>query len=382
VHGLLAKSSATAYWAATNISNDIPTNMGEGTLEWSAVRVLWLSHARRTVLCRAAPFESASLHTPTPPAGDEIRTDLDRSGAATLGIRGCNHVASHREGVRSVLQAWCALRPDIGYCQGMNILAGATVCVAGNAPDGFALYALLLSRLPAGGVVLEVGALWHLLTTRAPKRFGRRSKAAAPLREAVGLVALQWLCPLWAGVFPLSRLVSAWAIALGDDSMGGAAVAAGGPSPESATRRLGGTASGAGWSLSGGNLRIALALIEGVDARELHRAALADGAAGDCGGGQAYNVLRRRAAEMGERDVATLLRTARGIMLSGAEVVRARAVSAAELEARVAERAALIAARRPSAQPVVGASSSSAGSGRRDYAAAYVASSWRSGLFC
>jgi hypothetical protein len=357
-------------------------------LEWTSVRDVWLALAARTVLSNATPFHVASLRAPKAPDVDEIRTDLDRSGCAAFGVPD-DLAAAHRDSVRRVLQAWCALRPDIGYCQGMNLLAGATVRVCGGAPDAFALYALLLSSLPAAGVVVEVGALWHLLMTRWPRRFGKRAGAAAgPLREAVGLVALQWLCPLWAGVLPVGQLVAAWSFLLGEDGSSrsgasGRAAPGGGPAGIAVLSHR--ASSVADWCVRGGNLRIALALIEGVPPAELRSAAMADAAAGDGGGGQTYNVLRHRAASMDGAAAASLLGTARGIVLSGAEVLRARAAGAAELRARRVERSGMSRQGRQSVRASASPharGASAADQGSAQLPSAFVCSTWRSGLYC
>lgn len=361
-------------------------------LEWTTVRDTWLALAARTVLSDATPFDVASVRAPKAPDVDEIRTDLDRSGCAAFGVP-VDMAAAHRDLVRRVLQAWCALRPDIGYCQGMNLLAGATVRVCGDAPGAFALYALLLSCLPAAGVVVEVGALWHLLTTRFPRRFGKRAgAAAAPLREAVGLVALQWLCPLWAGVLPLGQLVAAWSLVLGDDGpnrtcASGRAARGGGPVELAMHPQMQNPISDR--SLWGGNLRIALALIEGAHPDELRSAALADAAAGDGGGGQTYNVLRQRAAGMDGAATASLLVTARRIVLSGTEVLRARAAGAAELHARRFELGAMSGRGRPSgrasASSDAGAAAATSVAARQAAAQSstdFVCSIWLSGLYC
>jgi hypothetical protein len=388
--------SRKAFVSAGSFSQ--ATAIGQRHLElgWTAVRDGWLALAARTVLSDATPFDVASLRAPKAADVDEIRTDLDRSGCAAFGVQ-ADLAAAHRDSVRRVLQAWCALRPDIGYCQGMNLLAGATVRVCGDAPDAFALYALLLSCLPAAGVVVEVGALWHLLATRSPHRFGKGAGAAAgPLREAVGLVALQWLCPLWAGVLPLDQLIAAWGFTLGldgcDRSFTRGRGARGGEPTGMALQQHTHT-SILDPSVRGGNLRIALALIEGAPPDELRSAALADAAAGDGGGGQAYNVFLRRAAAIDSATAASLLVTARAIVLSGAEVLRARAAGAAELQARRIERRALSSRDRLSARLSVWASAGRPEAGGVAAIAAgheaatllstaFVCSTWRSGLYC
>jgi hypothetical protein len=78
---------------------------------------------------------------------DQIERDLHRSGRAELGAD--DTLELHCARLRSVLRAWCVLRPDIGYCQGLNFVAAAMLCACEQeVAPAFSLFVLLLSRLP------------------------------------------------------------------------------------------------------------------------------------------------------------------------------------------------------------------------------------------
>ena len=171
------------------------------TPTWPDVSRVWLAEARAAAA--AAPSHRASSE-PEPAESEQIRLDAHRSGRKRLGVPD-EAAAAHRDEVLAVLHQWCALRHPLGYWQGVNLLAGAAVCVCGGGEDAAALLSLLLSRLPSpGGAALEVAALCHLLAARDPALFGGVSAAQQQLKAAASLAALQWLSACWASALPLS----------------------------------------------------------------------------------------------------------------------------------------------------------------------------------
>ena len=171
------------------------------TPTWPDVSRVWLAEARAAAA--AAPSHRASSE-PEPAESEQIRLDAHLSGRKRLGMPD-EAAAAHWDEVLAVLHQWCALRHPLGYWQGVNLLAGAAVCVCGGGEDAAALLSLLLSRLPSpGGAALEVAALCHLLEARDPALFGRVSAAQQQLKAAASLAALQWLSACWASALPLS----------------------------------------------------------------------------------------------------------------------------------------------------------------------------------
>ena len=86
--------------------------------------------------------------------------------------------ASHTTALKSLLRAWCAHAPG-GYTKEMNVLAAVCLAVCGHdEADAFALFALLLRRLPPElhvsspplrGFQVELSALMRLLGERLPQ---------------------------------------------------------------------------------------------------------------------------------------------------------------------------------------------------------------------
>ena len=80
-----------------------------------------------------------------------IEKDLARSQVACLeGLVGTEQKEEHMAAVGRVLRAWCVLRPDVGYVQGMNFAAAVLLALlASDEADAFAVFHALLMRLPA-----------------------------------------------------------------------------------------------------------------------------------------------------------------------------------------------------------------------------------------
>ena len=76
----------------------------------------------------ALNYAALSSQPPSEADAEIIGKDVHRAGRQELGIAN-EDARPHREALRRVLHAWCALRPEIGYCQAMNQIAAALLVV-------------------------------------------------------------------------------------------------------------------------------------------------------------------------------------------------------------------------------------------------------------
>ena len=78
-----------------------------------------------------------------------IELDLHRAGRQELGVSD-EDAEAHRAALRRVLQSWCALRPEMGYIQGLNCIAAALLVMCEHAEaETIVLLTMLVDRLPA-----------------------------------------------------------------------------------------------------------------------------------------------------------------------------------------------------------------------------------------
>ena len=134
------------------------------------------------------------------PTGEDARLiemDLHRAGRQELGVAD-EDAEAHRAALRRVLCTWCAVRPQIGYVQGLNCIAAALLVLTDHAvEEASVLLLLLVDRLPAdwyidklkGGRV-ECGALLLSFQARRPELFA----ADSPLRLALSVAGTAAPC--------------------------------------------------------------------------------------------------------------------------------------------------------------------------------------------
>jgi len=144
---------------------------------------------------------------------EQIEKDLERSNI-TAGQDGDS--AAHHCSLRRLLRAWCLLRPEVGYVQGMNLAASVALEVLGGDEDAaFALFSALLSRLPADffsqtpplhGFNVEVRALALLLEERFPAVGGLRHL----LYEVLPIWASKCFLTIWAGALSVDCVLAVW----------------------------------------------------------------------------------------------------------------------------------------------------------------------------
>lgn len=80
---------------------------------------------------------------------EAIDADVERSAIKDVDshMSTAQH-AAHCAALRRVLRAWCVMRPDIGYAQSMNFIAGLCLAlVAENEAQAFTLFCGLLATL-------------------------------------------------------------------------------------------------------------------------------------------------------------------------------------------------------------------------------------------
>jgi len=150
----------------------------------------------------------------------QIQMDLHRSQVPGLAIEDAER-AAHLEALERILHAWCALRPELGYVQGMNFTAAVMLAVCNNVAESFTLFTALITRLPAyfydealSGFQVEVEALLLLLEDKSTLLDGDGGQF---LRMALPTVLCEWYLKLWVGCLPLRCLLQLWDLMLTGD---------------------------------------------------------------------------------------------------------------------------------------------------------------------
>lgn len=225
---------------------------------WEAAREAllrkWMRIAEQEEAAGQLPVVDGEREASAPDV-ELILLDVERCQPATLPV---HPVAAeeHKAAVRCVLCAWCAHGGV--YSQALAFVASAAVSMAGGPPragvfprDAQRLFSLLLARAPTD-FAAEVGALSSLLADRVPSIFGAEA-CRRVASEALPLLALKWMLPVWVDVLPPAALLAAWDVMVSEPYV---AEADGPPAAHDARGEGGGRA-----ALGSASLRVATAIL-------------------------------------------------------------------------------------------------------------------------
>ena len=160
-----------------------------------------------------------------PSDAEVIEADVPRSCVPQMATSEAD-VIQRNSALRRILRAWCILRPDVGYSQGMNVVAALCLALCGlDEENAFTLFVALLTRVgldyyssspqPLAGFQRDVDVLLDLVGEAVPALDPSAGGAAA--KEV--LAALRpWCCgcflPLWINVLPMDCVLGVFELLL------------------------------------------------------------------------------------------------------------------------------------------------------------------------
>ena len=191
----------------------------------------WLATAESSIVPELPPYAMLSALAERDDAmvdssdAEVIEADVPRShitNLPTLVALQENERDEQQHALRRLLRAWCILRPDVGYSQGMNIIGALCLALVGSDEAcAFTLFAAALTRLgpdyyasspePLAGFQRDADVLLELVCESVPALDPELAGEAA---SEVFDILRPWCCacflPLWVGVLPVDCVLGVW----------------------------------------------------------------------------------------------------------------------------------------------------------------------------
>eukprot|EP00053_Salpingoeca_punica_P003409 m.43007 g.43007 ORF g.43007 m.43007 type:complete len:339 (-) comp12166_c0_seq1:235-1251(-) len=143
---------------------------------------------------------------------EQIELDLPRTFPDNLYFTGKDTGATQIGILRNILCAFAALRPDIGYTQGMGFVAGICILVMKKEETAFFLFATIMEKLPNyyghgfEAYKVDFRVLRDLLRQRQPHLAEIIEKSQIPLET----IAVKWFLNLFFDVVPIETMLRIW----------------------------------------------------------------------------------------------------------------------------------------------------------------------------
>ena len=154
----------------------------------------------------------ALLARPAPAVMDQITTDLPRTFPDNIYFDP-THPDSLRPALNNVLRAFAVSNPGIGYCQGLNYVAGLLLLVTRREESAYWLLVVLCENiLPAyyapgmPGLLTDVRVLARLCHTHLP----RLARHIDTLQLPWELLCSKWFICLYCEVLPVETVLRLW----------------------------------------------------------------------------------------------------------------------------------------------------------------------------
>jgi len=177
-----------------------------------------LSGAKRKMNQNPNLFTKMINLPPTEGAGNsakvesQINTDLDRTFPDNIYFSD-NSTNDHKIMLFQVLKAYGNYRPEIGYCQGINYLAGLLLLVTKNAEKSFWLLTCLIDDiLPCfydstmAHTLTELDVLSHLISEKLPEVSERMKNEYKPWM----IISSKWFICLFIDILPIETVLRVW----------------------------------------------------------------------------------------------------------------------------------------------------------------------------
>ena len=115
--------------------------------------------------------------------------------------------------LRRVLKAVAFMYPDVGYCQGMGVVAATLLLVCGEESCFWNMCALIEDVLPPSfyshnllGLQADERVVKHLMCVHTPELVSLIQKTEVDM----SMVTINWLLALFANVFPIQTVLRLW----------------------------------------------------------------------------------------------------------------------------------------------------------------------------
>ena len=146
-------------------------------------------------------------------ANDDIARDLRRSMPEIAEIAS----PEGQQRLRRCLSAYALHNPDLGYCQGMNFIAGVLQLHLPSEEDAFwCLDVIVRSRIPGElsraltGFKVSVLVLCDLIKTLLPDCYLDLEGLEMPVADVLGMICPQWFISLFVNALPLPLVLKFW----------------------------------------------------------------------------------------------------------------------------------------------------------------------------
>nr|CAD7200506.1 unnamed protein product [Timema douglasi] len=141
---------------------------------------------------------------------DTVRTDLPRTFPDNIFF---NAAADHQLQLYNVLVAYAHDNKEVGYCQGLNYIAGLLLLVTKDEDTSFWLLKVLVERIlpqyytrTMDGVIVDIDVLEEMVRLKVPEV--HRHVTAIGLPWAV--ITTKWFICLFAEVLPIETVLRIW----------------------------------------------------------------------------------------------------------------------------------------------------------------------------
>ncbi|XP_014254338.1 growth hormone-regulated TBC protein 1-like [Cimex lectularius] len=149
-----------------------------------------------------------SFHNPT--VAETIKTDLPRTFPDNIFFNVTNE---HQQQLYRVLIAYGQHNPTVGYCQGMNYIAGLLLLVTKNEESTFWLLKVLLEKIlpdyygqTMEGLLTDIEVISELVRLRYPDVSAHMTKLGLPWP----VVTTKWFVCLYCEVLPTETVLRIW----------------------------------------------------------------------------------------------------------------------------------------------------------------------------
>jgi len=142
----------------------------------------------------------------------QINTDLDRTFPDNIYFSD-NSTNDQKKLLFQVLKAYGSYRPEIGYCQGINYLAGLLILITKDAEKSFWLLTCLIDDiLPCfydstmAHTLTELDVLSHLISEKLPEVSERMRNEYKPWM----IISSKWFICLFIDILPIETVLRVW----------------------------------------------------------------------------------------------------------------------------------------------------------------------------
>ncbi|XP_033227042.1 growth hormone-regulated TBC protein 1-A-like [Belonocnema kinseyi] len=174
--------------------------------------LVWLAVSGGEELKNVVPgFYQQLLDGPhSPEVAEIIRTDLPRTFPDNIFF---NNTKSHQLQLYNILLAFAHQNRDVGYCQGLNYIAGLLLLVTKSEETAFWLLKVLIEKIlpeyytpTMDGLLTDIDVLAELVRIKMPDVYEHITNMGLPW----AVIATKWFICLFAEVLPIETTLRIW----------------------------------------------------------------------------------------------------------------------------------------------------------------------------